>query len=79
MDKSEIAKSVLRNILVVEQAVQGRELSVSRMNLSYVIPQQLYSLSFMSLDDPIHDTDIRINERNGRYGTVHQRIWHASL
>lgn len=39
MDKSEIAKSVLRNILVVEQAVQGREMSVSEMNLSYAIPK----------------------------------------
>lgn len=41
MDKSEIAKSVLRNILVVEQAVQGREMSVSEN----VMPQQpSYSL-----------------------------------
>lgn len=39
MDKSEIAKSVLRNILVVEQAVQGREMSVSKMNLRYAIPK----------------------------------------
>ncbi|KAI7875575.1 Rho GTPase activation protein [Lichtheimia hyalospora FSU 10163] len=30
MDKSEIAKSVLRNILVVEQAVQGREMSMTQ-------------------------------------------------